>query len=476
MSPTADLRVADGRATAAAPHDLPPPRAERVKRYYFREMASYLRFLVPPGESVLEISCRDGTLLAQLAPSRGVGLDASPEFIATARARHPHLTFVVGAIGSLPVEGTFDVIVLTHVVDFLDDVQGAIESLRRLCHPGTRLILITHNYLWAPVLVLLERLGLKRTKGAYAWLSLNDLQNILSFAKFDVVRREYRTVLPVWIPVVSWVANRMLGKLPVIWKLGMTQWVVAFPLGLGRDAEPPSVSVIIPCRNERGTIETIVERTPEMGRRTELVFVEGHSTDGTLDALREVQQRRRDRDIKVLAQDGEGKGDAVRKGIEASSGEIIVILDADLSVAPQALPRFVEALAGGYCELALGSRLVYPMPAHAMRPLNMLANMLFGRAISFMIGQQVKDTLCGTKAFWRRDCDRMALQRAFFGVDDPFGDFDLILGAAKLSLKIREIPVQYHERVYGTTNIRRWRHGLMLSVMLAKALIKLKLQ
>jgi len=447
-----------------------------VKRYYFSELTSYLRFLVPPGESVLEIGCRDGSLLAQLEPSRGMGLDASPELIARARARSPHLVFAVWEKGPVPAEGTFDVIVLTHVVDFMDDVQGTVESLRQFCHPGTRLILITHNYLWAPILVLLERLGLKRTKGAYAWLSLNDLHNILSFARFDVVRREYRTLVPVWIPVVSWVANRVLGKLPGIWKLGMTQWVVAFPLGLRQDAASPSVSVIIPCRNERGTLETIVERTPDMGSRTELVFVEGHSTDGTLDALRDVQRRRTDRDIKVLVQDGEGKGDAVRKGIDASSGEIIVILDADLSVDPQALPRFVDALVGGYCELALGSRLVYPMPAHAMRPLNMLANMLFGRAISFMIGQQVKDTLCGTKAFWRRDCDRMAGQRAFFGLDDPFGDFDLILGAAKLSLKIREIPVQYHERVYGTTNIRRWRHGLMLSVMLARALTKLKLQ
>ncbi|MBI3321370.1 MAG: glycosyltransferase [Candidatus Omnitrophica bacterium] len=470
---------------ASAPPETqaqPPPEPvirgwrNRLRRYYFAEVSAYLKFLVAPGQSVLELGCRDGHLLAQLAPSRGVGLDSSPPLVSMARSRYPSLTFDVLEPGPITVEGTFDVIILTHVVDVMEDVYHALTQLRRCCHRGTRLILITHSYLWAPILVGLERLGLKRMKGAYAWLSLNDLQHLLLSADFEVVRREYRTLLPVWIPGVSWVVNRILGKLPVVWKLGMDQWVVARPLKIPAVPEDPVVSVVVPCRNERGTIAAVVERTPEMGRRTEFIVVEGHSTDGTREELAAVQRRYPERDITIIEQEGQGKGDAVRRGFAAATGDIVMILDADLSVSPEVLPRFTDALVRGSCEFAIGSRLVYPMPAQAMQPVNMIGNMLFGRAFSFLLGYQIKDTLCGTKALWRRDYERLASQRAFFGFIDPFGDFDLILGAAKLSLKVLEVPVRYQARVYGTTNIRRWWHGCLLMLMLGRALVKMKLQ
>lgn len=461
----------------AAPRTAEPgPTGAWLRRYYLSEVASYLRFLVPVGASVLEIGCQGGDRLAQLEPLRGVGLEASPSWIEAARARHPRLEFLPLTPDYAGVEGTFDVILLAHVLDFAEDIQVELERLRRFCHAGTRLICVTHNYGWAPILVLLERLGLKRTKGAYAWLSLSDLQHLFACADFEVIRKEYRTLLPVWLPGISWAINRVLGKLPGIWRLGVDQWVVARPLKLSPSVEAPSVSVVVPCRNERGTIAAIVERTPQMGRRTELIFVEGHSTDGTWEEIEAVRRRRPDRELKVLRQEGTGKGDAVRAGFAAATGDLVMILDADLSTAPEALPRFVEALVGGYGELVLGSRLVYPMPAQAMQPLNIVANMLFGRAFSFMLGHQVKDTLCGTKALWRRDYERIARQREFFGGIDPFGDFDLILGAARLSLKMLEIPVQYRERVYGTTNIRRWRHGLLLLLMWLRGLGKLKFQ
>jgi SAM-dependent methyltransferase len=446
-----------------------------LRRYYLSEVQSYLRFLVSPGQSVLLVDSHDGELLAGLQPSRGVGLDSSPELLAEARRRHPDLVFAPLDVEFSAVQGTFDVIILSHVVDFMEDVQTQLQGLRRLCRPGTRLLLITHNYLWAPLLVWLERLGLKRAKGAYAWLTLDDLQNLLSFAGFEAITRGFRTPMPVWLPGLSWLLNRVVGKLPGLWRLGIDQWVVARPVHLP-PTEEPSVSIIIPCRNERGTVAQVIDRTPLMGRRTEFIFVEGHSTDGTREALHELQALRPDRDIAVLAQRGRGKADAMHQGMAEASGDIVVILDADLSVDPEALPRFVEALTSGYCEMALGSRLVYPMPAQAMRPLNMIGNMFFGRAFSFLLGQQVKDTLCGTKAFWRRDYERLSRQRAFFGMDDPFGDFDLILGAAKLQLRIREIPVRYRERVYGRTNIRRWRDGLRLLGLMVRGLGRMKLQ
>jgi glycosyltransferase involved in cell wall biosynthesis len=232
--------------------------------------------------------------------------------------------------------------------------------------------------------------------------------------------------------------------------------------------------VIVPARNERGTIEEIIRRVPAMGGHTEILFVEGHSTDGTRGEIESAIARHRERDIRLIPQTGEGKGDAVRAGFAAAKGEVLAILDADLSVAPEALTRFYEALRQGQGEFVNGSRLVYQLERESMRFLNLLGNKFFSACFSWLLDQPVKDTLCGTKALFKKDYDRIVLNRAFFGRLDPFGDFDLLFGASKLNLKIVEIPVRYQARVYGLTNIRRFRHGLLLLRMCWIAARKLK--
>src|SRR6266480_3677031 len=109
------------------------------------------------------------------------------------------------------------------------------------------------------------------------------------------------------------------------------------------------------------------------------------------------------------------------------------------------------------------------MDPRAMRFLNLLGNRVFGLLLSVLIGQSIKDTLCGTKVFWREDYDRLAANRAYFGDFDPYGDFDLIFGAAKLNLSIVEIPVRYRERTYGAPNIRRFADGWLLLRMSTRA-------
>ena len=160
-----------------------------------------------------------------------------------------------------------------------------------------------------------------------------------------------------------------------------------------------------------------------------------------------------------------GKGDAVRRGFDQASGDVLFILDADLTVDPEDLPKFLTALLEGKGELVIGSRLVYPMERQAMRFANLLGNKAFSRVFSWILEQRITDTLCGTKVLRRSDYLKIQANRAFFGDFDPFGDFDLIFGAAKLNLKIVEVPVRYRDRVYGTTKISRWRHGLLLCRM-----------
>jgi glycosyltransferase involved in cell wall biosynthesis len=267
--------------------------------------------------------------------------------------------------------------------------------------------------------------------------------------------------------------NKFLARFWPFREFALSNFLVARP-GPEKAKEKPLVSVIVPARNEAGNIKAIFERVPKMGRDTELVFVEGHSQDDTYEAIEKEITLHPSTPSLLLRQAGIGKADAVRLGYERASGEILMILDADLTVPPEDLPRFYEALVSGKGEFINGVRLVYPMEAQAMRSLNFLGNKFFSLAFSWLLGQPIKDTLCGTKVLWKTDYEKIAANRSYFGDFDPFGDFDLIFGAAKQNLKIVDLPIRYRERTYGSTNISRWRHGLLLMRMVTFAARRIK--
>jgi len=255
----------------------------------------------------------------------------------------------------------------------------------------------------------------------------------------------------------------------------MTAFTLARPIpAFEQNTSPASVSVVIPARNEEGNIKQIFERVPQMGSSTELIFVEGHSKDNTYQAIVDEIQKHPEIKAKLFHQEGKGKGDAVRLGFAKASGDILMILDADLTVLPEDLPRFYSAIYTDRGDFINGVRLVYPMEKEAMRFFNYIGNKCFSVLFSFLLSQPVKDTLCGTKVLWKRDYEKIAANRAYFGNFDPFGDFDLLFGAAKLDLKILDMPIRYGERTYGTTNIQRWKHGWLLSKMVFFAARRIK--
>ncbi len=447
----------------------------RKNRYYYESIERIVGFHVPPGSSVLEIGCGTGELLHALKPSRGVGVDISSQAVEIARSKFPALTFLSGDAEELPVSETFDYVILSDLIGYLDDAQRAFEQVNKACHPRTRVILTYFNYLWEPVLRIGERLGMKRPQPDQNWLSLEDLQNLLSLAGFQTITKGYKVLLPVHVPLLSPLCNRILANLPLVRKLCLVQILVARPAPVAVPEGSLSCSVVIPARNEKGNIEDAVRRVPQMGSRTEILFVEGNSRDGTAEEIGRVIAAHPEREVKLLLQgSGVGKGDAVRKGFAASQGDVLMILDADLTVPPEELPKFFKALCSARGEFVHGSRLVYPMEKQAMRFLNTLGNKFFSLAFTWLLDQRFKDTLCGTKVLYRADYERIAAGRAYFGDFDPFGDFDLIFGAAKLDLKIVEIPVRYRERTYGSTQISRFRHGWLLMRMCLFALRRIK--
>ncbi|MGH7259926.1 MAG: methyltransferase domain-containing protein [Nitrospiraceae bacterium] len=454
---------------------LAPDRAAWQKKasYYYRDQQRYFQFLVPEGLHVLEVGCGLGDLLASLQPVRGVGVDLSEAMVKEAARRHPHLEFRVAHAETLQMNETFDVIVLADVIGHLLDVEAALKQLQRCCTEKTRLVISYYNFLWEPLLRLAERLGLKMPQQFQNWLSPADIENLLHLAGYEVVKTERRLLFPKYIPLVSTLINRFLAALPGLNRLCLCQYIVA-RREPDRSKREHSVSIVIPCRNERGNIEAAVQRIPKFGRHQEIIFVEGRSTDGTLEEIHRVVREYPDMDIMCLVQDGSGKGDAVRKGFAGATGEVLMILDADLTMPPENLPKFYDAVASGKGEFINGCRLVYPMETQAMRFLNLLGNKFFSAAFSWLLNQRIKDTLCGTKVLLREDYERIAKHRSYFGEFDPFGDFDLLFGAAKLNLKIVEVPIRYQDRRYGTTNIRRFAHGWLLLKMTVYGFFRLK--
>ncbi len=446
-------------------------------QYYYEEEWRYMRFLVPPGKRVLELGCSGGNLLNALQPSEGVGIDFSPRKIERARKTYPHLSFVCDDVENLKdapeLAKPFDVIVISDTIGSLDDCLTTFQQLHRFCRPDTRLIVSYYTRLWEPLQLIYTWLAAGHRYVRRNWLSSQDIVNILHLADFDLVKREWRMLSPFRLFGLGRVVNRYLATLPMLRKLGMRNYVVARPAPKPLD-KPLSVSIIVPCRNERGNIEAAVQRIPHFVPQIEIIFVEGNSSDGTWDEVKRVQAAYPQHDIKIFQQSGRGKGDAVRKGFAEASGELLMILDADLTMPPEDLPKYYNAIAAGKGEFVNGSRLVYPQERQAMQLLNYFANHLFARIFSYLLNQRYTDTLCGTKVLLQRDYDEIARRRAYFGEFDPFGDFDLIFGAAKLNLKTAEVPIRYAAREYGETNISRFRHGWLLLQMIAFAFTKLK--
>ena len=449
-------------------------RWSRRNSAYHTWIAQLHRFQIPSGARVLEIGSGSGDLLASLSPSVGVGIDVSGEMVALASRRHPELRFERTAGEHLALDETFDYVVLSDLLPYVHDLVALFERVAAHSHPATRVVIHSYSRLWRPAIRLAELLRLKPRKPIRNWIAPEVIRNLLELADLEVVTETRRMLLPKQVPFLNLALNGFVGSVWPFTHLCLTYWVVARPRA--QAPSKPSVSVVCPCRNERGNVAELIRRLPLRGEGAELVFVEGGSTDGTLEEIEEQAAAHPELDIKVVVQSGRGKGDAVRAGFAAAQHEVLAILDGDLSVKPEDLPKFTAASAAGRGDLVNGTRLVYDMEPGAMRFFNMLGNKIFRWLFQAITGQLVTDTLCGTKVLRKADYERIAAVRSYFGEFDPFGDFDLLLGAARLNMKIVDMPVRYQPRTYGATNISRWRHGWLLLRMTGFAFWKFRVE
>lgn len=441
--------------------------------YYHKRLIEVAKWHVSAGSSVLEIGCGNGDLLDALKPAIGVGVDISEQMIQSAQIRHPGLTFHHMDAHALVLDQKFDFIILSDLINDVWDLQTILEQIKTFSTSNTRILINFFNRIYQPVIAATSFLGLSKKLLPQNWFTPEDVANLLHISGYDLISQRKEILLPVGIPLVDPFFNRFLVKLFPFNHLSWTNIVIARPLLAEEDREF-SVSIVIPARNEAGNIQNAFERLPKFGIEQELIFVEGNSTDDTYETIERLLKMYPQINAKLLKQPGKGKADAVRVGFDAATGDVLMILDADLTVQPEDLPRFYETLRADRGEFINGVRLVYPMHEEAMRFLNLIGNKFFSIAFSWLLGQPIRDTLCGTKVLKRKAYEKIVRNRSYFGDFDPFGDYDLIFGAAKLNMKIVDLPIRYQDRTYGSTNIDRWRHGALLFKMLFFAATRLK--
>jgi len=453
---------------------IAPQRLKWKKKncYYYKLLEKYFKFFIPENKKVLELGCGTGELLNAVNPSYGVGVDFSTRMIEIAKHQNPDLNFIVEDVEELTIEEDFDYIILSDLLSSLNDVQQVLGNLNKVSQSHTRIIISNYNYLWEPLLKFGERIRLKLKQPLMNWLSTADIRNMLYLEGFEIIKEEKRILFPKYFPLLSSFFNTILSNIPFIRKFTLVNFIIARKVEMKQNE--CTVSIVIPAKNEKGNIESAILRTPVFGSKQEFIFIEGNSSDGTFEEMMRVKEKYQAKKILVLKQSGKGKGNAVREAFDLASGDILMILDADLTMPPEELPKYYESLISNKGEFINGCRLVYPMESQAMRFLNLIANKFFGILFSYLLGQYIKDTLCGTKVLYKDDYERIKHNRNYFGDFDPFGDFDLLFGASKQNLKIVEVPIRYQDRKYGETQISRFTHGWLLIKMSVFAAKKIK--
>lgn len=431
---------------------------KRKNWYYYAKIKEFYKKRIPEGRRVLELGCGTAEILNAVSAGYGVGVDISDEMIKIAKNKFPGLNFVrAGAEELAGLDEKFEYVILSDLIDHARDIWKVFLNLDNLTQKGSTVVITTINPLWDPLFAVFEKLKLKMPEGPHNFLFKADIINLMKLFGYKVREDGFFLLFPLYIPFISDFINRYGPRIPLIRNLCLVQYIVARKIRGAMPDKGLSCSVVVPCYNEAQNLEECLRRIPQMGKFTEVIIVDDGSTDNTALLAREIIRQQSHMKLITYPQN-RGKAYALRQAFNAASGDILIILDADMSVIPEDLEKFFWALnRSDDIVFVNGTRMVYPMQKEAMRALNLLGNKIFSLIFSWLLGQRITDTLCGTKAVLRR-----AYHDTDFTRHDPWGDFDLLINIAGKGYRMAEMPVRYKRRLKGQSKMRVLRHGFKL--------------
>ena len=435
--------------------------------YYHNLLRQIFKKYIPEGSKVLQIGYGLGDALAALYPQKAMSIDEDEELIDISKRRFPSIQFIKAKPEEVIVKGKYDYVIIPNSVAHFYDIQTVLEKTLKVLSKNSKVVMTATNPRWEQIFYILEKLKLKRPEDSRNWLRLADLRNIFEISGYDVEESGYSILIPAHIPFFSNLVNNFIKGSGFLAQFCVEEYIVARKAKLRRKKNL-SCTVLIPCYNEEENIKQAIATVPKMGTKTEILVVDDGSSDKTAQVVKRVMKK--NKNLKLISyKPNQGKGYAVKKGFDAVVTDTMMIQDADMTVPPEELPRFFNLIAEGKADFVNGTRMIYPMEEEAMRQLNLVGNLIFSWIFSWLLGQKVTDTLCGTKALFKRDYKKIKMG------GESWGDFDLLFGASENKLKIVDLPVHYKKRVAGKSKMKAFKHGLVLAKMCIVGLWRLKL-
>ncbi len=365
----------------------------------------------------------------------------------------------------------YKTIILTDLFEVSTDILELLSMVNKLLGKDGIIVICSINQKWNRILNLFERLNLKDGNQKRLFINSTIVLNIAKVTGLEFVTQRNKQIFPFRMLGLGSLINNILEILFFPFSFGIRIYSILNQQEKFNEEKKYSKSIIIPAKNEEKNLKPLLNQIPELEEDHEIILAIGDSEDKTYEVAKEIKEARCwPFEVKVIKQTGKGKANAVWEAVEEASKEVIIILDADISVNPETIVQFNSVIDTGKASFVNGTRLIYGMESGAMRIVNNLGNRIFQYIVSIIIGQKITDSLCGTKVFFRKDFNKIKLWKELVQMKDPFGDFDMIFTAGYFGLKILEIPVRYQARVYGVTQIKRFRDGYKLIIYLLNSI------
>ncbi len=337
-----------------------------------------------------------------------------------------------------------DTVVISDIEHQLNPAKNLL-NLSRIVGDNTKIILLSKNMVWM-ILIKILKLFFSFSPKKNNFLPSSYLDNLYSSCNLELIRQEKIIALPINIPFLTKIINRIF-RLPLLNFFCMSNIaILKKKIKNSSNHKDLKISFIIPCKNEQDNIKVFEQKINENTEPDEYLFGDDNSSDKTSDEIDKLIEKLSDK--KIIKYNGPGicKSENVYKGIDLSSGDIIVIYDADHTVSFEDIKFSVSIMKKTNVDFINCTRMIYPQKDGAMKFANFIGNTIFASLFSLLFKKKITDTLCGTKIFYKKDWEKIKENTSQWGMKDLWGDFDLLIGAYKNNLKITEVPVTYYER------------------------------